>query len=202
MFTTHHARYAAALLGCALLLAGVSAEAQTAMRVRGTITAINGDVVSIKSRDGKDLTLVLNDKAAVATAKAITLADLKAGDYVGVTSTRNADGRLTAITVHTIAATVPEGHGPWDLVPGSEMTNARIAKMVKSTGAEELTVEYKDGSQTFIVPASTPIVTTVPADRSALKVGEYVFFGGIVGADGKLTTGRIQVSKDGVRPPQ
>jgi hypothetical protein len=202
MFTLRHARYASALLGCTLLLAGATAEAQTAMRVRGTITAINGDVVSIKSRDGKDLTLVLNDKTAVATAKAITLADLKPGEYVGIASVRNAEGKLVAREVHTIAPTVPEGHIPWDLEPGSEMTNARIAATVRATGSQLLTVEYKDGSQTIIVPDGAPIVTTIPADRSALKVGEYVFFGGIVGADGKLTTGRIQVSKDGIRPPQ
>jgi hypothetical protein len=202
MSTLRQIRYASALLGCALLLAGITAEAQTTMRVRGTITAISGDVVSIKSRDGKDLTLVLNEKTGVATAKAITLADLKPGEYVGIASLRNAEGKLVAREVHTIAPTVPEGHIPWDLEPGSEMTNARIAATVKATGSHLLTVEYKDGSQTIIVPDGAPIVTTIPADRSALKVGEYVFFGGIVGADGKLTTGRIQVSKDGIRPPQ
>ena len=172
------------------------------MRVRGTITAIDGNTVSIKSRDGKDLKLELTDKTVVATAKAITLADLKPGDTVGVTSTRNAEGRLTARAVHTIPATVAEGHGAWDLLPDSLMTNARIASAVKATGSHTLTVEYKDGSQTFIVPDGTPIVTTITADRSALKVGEYVFFGGTMGTNGKLSTGRIQVSKDGVRPPQ
>ncbi|MGH8616998.1 MAG: DUF5666 domain-containing protein [Burkholderiales bacterium] len=191
-----------ALLCAVLMLAAGAADAQTAMRVRGTITAIDGNVVSVKSRDGKELKLALTDKTAVATAKAITLADLKPGDTVGVTSMRNADGRLTARAVHTISATVPEGHGPWDLLPDSLMTNARLVSAVKATGSHTLTVEYKDGAQTFIVPDGTPIVTTIAADRSALKVGEYVFFGGTVGADGTLTTGRIQVSKDGTRPPQ
>ena len=52
------------------------------------------------------------------------------------------------------------------------------------------------------MPEGTPIVTAVPADRSALKPGEYVFLGAEQGADGKVTaSGRIQVSKDGVRPP-
>lgn len=190
------------LLCAAFALSSTAADAQTSMRVRGTITALDGNIVSVKSRDGKDLKLELNDKTVVATAKAITLSDLKPGDTVGVTSTRNADGKLTARAVHTIPATVPEGHGAWDLLPDSLMTNARIATAVKAVGSHELTVEYKGGSQTFIVPDGTPVVTTVTADRSALKVGEYVFFGGTVGADGKLTTARIQVSKDGVRPPQ
>ena len=190
---------------CAILVlisAAASAQAPTTMRVRGTITAIDGNIVSVKSRDGKDLKLELTDKTVVATAKAITLADLKPGDSVGETSMRNADGRLTARAVHTIPPTVAEGHGPWDLLPDSLMTNARLVTAVKAVGSHELTVEYKDGSQKFLVPDGTPIVTTITADRTALKVGEYVFFGGTVGADGKLTTGRIQVSKDGIRPPQ
>jgi hypothetical protein len=191
-----------ALLCAAFALTSATADAQTSMRVRGTITAIDGNLVSIKSRDGKDLQLELNDKTAVATAKAITLADLKPGDTVGVTSTRNAEGKLTARAVHTIPASVAEGHGAWDLLPDSLMTNARVATAVKAVGSHELTVEYKGGSQTFLVPDGTPVVTTITADRSALKVGEYVFFGGTVGADGKLSTARIQVSKDGVRPPQ
>jgi len=52
------------------------------------------------------------------------------------------------------------------------------------------------------VPDGTPVVTAVPADRSALKPGEYVFFAADQSGDGKLSaSGRIQVSKDGVRPP-
>jgi hypothetical protein len=66
----------------------------------------------------------------------------------------------------------------------------------------ELTLEYKDGAQKILVPAGTPIVTTVPADRSFLKAGEYLFAATEVAADGKMTALRIQVSKDGVRPPQ
>jgi hypothetical protein len=52
------------------------------------------------------------------------------------------------------------------------------------------------------VPEGTPIVTTVPADASFLKPGEYVFASARVDAEGKMTVLRIQVSKDGVKPPQ
>lgn len=75
--------------------------------------------------------------------------------------------------------------------------------MVQSAGGQDLVLEYKGGSQKILVPPGTPVVTTIPADRTALKPGEYVFLGANVAADGKLTmSGRIQVSKDGVKPPQ
>ena len=83
------------------------------------------------------------------------------------------------------------------------MTNARVSATVQATAGRELTLTWKDGSRKLLVPEGTPIVTAVNADRSFLKPGEYVFLIAQAGADGGLTAaGRIQVSKDGVRPPQ
>jgi hypothetical protein len=192
-----------ALVASVFALSAVPADAQQKpMRIRGTITAVDGNMLSVKSRDGRDLVIELGEKASVATAKAMTLADLKQGDYVGSTTTTRADGALVAVEVHTIPRTVREGHGPWDLLPGSMMTNANIESIVQSAGGQELTLVYKEGSQKILVPPDTPIVTTVSADRSFLKPGEYVWLNAEIGADGKLTfSGRIQVSRDGVKPP-
>ncbi|HEY7494341.1 MAG TPA: DUF5666 domain-containing protein [Candidatus Tectomicrobia bacterium] len=187
---------------CVLMLASAVAEAQTNVRVRGTITAFDGQVLTVKSRDGKELALQMTETTTVATARALTLADLKQGDYVGVTTMQRADGALVAVEVHTIPRTVPEGHGPWDLQPGAMMTNANVATVVQAAGGQELTLEYKDGAKKILVPEGTPIVTTVPADASFLKPGEYVFASARVDAEGKMTVLRIQVSKDGVKPPQ
>jgi hypothetical protein len=193
-----------ALLASVFALSAVPADAQQkTQRIRGTITDFDGTMLSVKSRDGRDLMIELGEKASVAAAKAITLADLKPGDYVGSATMKGADGALVALEVHTIPRAVREGHGPWDLEPGSMMTNANIESMVQSAGGHELTLVYKEGSQKILVPPGTPIVTTVSADRSFLKPGEYVWLNAEVGADGKLTfSGRIQVSRDGVKPPQ
>jgi len=196
------------ILHAGLLLVGLAtivsnADAQTMMRVRGTITGLDGNVLAVKSRDGKDLKVELTEKATVATARAVTLADLKAGTYVGVTTRKGSDGALVALEVHTLPPTAAEGYMAWDLEPGTMMTNANLTSVAQVTGGQELSVQYKDGAQKILVPPGTPIVTTVPADRSFLKAGEYVFFNASVGADGKLTTSaRVQVSRDGVRPPQ
>ena len=196
--------YVVTLLTIVFALAAPIADAQQkTQRIRGTITAFDGKVLSVKAREGVDLNIELTEKAAVAAAKAITLADLKQGDYVGATTMKRADGTLVALEVHTIPSTSRGGHVPWDLEPGSMMTNANIESMVQSAGGQELTLVYKEGSQKMLVPPGTPIVTQVAADRSFLKPGEYVWLNADVGADGKLTfSGRIQVSRDGVKPPQ
>jgi hypothetical protein len=78
-------RQCVALLA-SILLAVTAAQAQTSVRVRGMITAIDGNVLSVKSREGRDLQITLADNLAVSVAKAIRLEDIKPGDKLGVTS--------------------------------------------------------------------------------------------------------------------
>jgi hypothetical protein len=177
------------------------AQAQTNVRVRGTITAVSADALSVKSRDGRDLKLELPADAAVAVAKAISFDDIKLGDYVGATTSAAPDGTLVAVEVHYLAPTVQEGHTPWDLVPGSMMTNAKVGA-VQASAKRELTLQYKDGAKKIVVPPEAPIVRAVPGTRADLVVGEYVFIGAQAAPDGTLRAPRIQVSKDGVKPPQ
>lgn len=56
-------------LAVTLVLAS-AAEAQTNVRIRGTITAVEGNVLSVKSRDGRDLKIRLADDVAGRRPKA------------------------------------------------------------------------------------------------------------------------------------
>lgn len=185
------------------VLASAAAQAQVSVRVRGTITGLDGDVLSVRTREGKDVKLRLSEKTTVAAAKALKLEDIKPGDYVGATTQTRADGTLVAVEVHTLAPTVPQGYFPWDLQPGAMMTNGNVEGVVAASAVgQQLTLKYKEGSQTILVPPGTPVVTNTPADRSALQPGEYIFTSAAVGAEGTMTVQRIQVSRDGVKPPQ
>ncbi len=184
-----------------LALVATTADAQTPMRVRGTITAIDGNVLSVKSRDGKDLKVHVADDVGVTVTKAIKFEDIKQGDYVGSATTKRADGALVALEVHYVPPQVPSGHIPWDLEPGSMMTNGNVEAMVAATGTRELTLKYKDGMQKILVPEGVPLVRAVPGNRADLRPGEYIWTGAQVAPDGKITAARIQVSKDGVKPP-
>jgi hypothetical protein len=197
-------KIAALFLAGTFVLASMSASAQAPMRIRGTITGLNGNVLSVKSRDGKDLKIDLSDKTAVVAAKAITFADIKPGDFVGPASRKRADGSLEAISVQLFPAAlrgvIPESHGPWDLEPGSLMTNSTVAKIAQAPNGRELTLEYPGGTQKVFVPEGVPMFTTVPGDRSLLVPGAYIFTVARAAPDGTISTGRISVSKGGVRP--
>jgi hypothetical protein len=177
------------------------AIAQAPTRVRGTITALESDVLSVKSRDGKDVKIHLTSDAQVVTTKKASMADFKPGSYVGVTSVKGPDGRLVAKRVHALGSQVPAGHMAWDSIPESLMTNATMESSAQVSGGNELTLKYKDGEQKILVTPETEFFTFVPGGHADLKPGETIFTGAR-NEDGKLVAQRISVSKDGVKPPQ
>ena len=183
-----------------LLLASLTAQAQN-MRVRGTISSLDGDVLSVKTREGKDVKVQLAPDAQVATTKKVSADEFKPGSYVGVTSVKGPDGRLVAKRVHALGPQVPQMHGAWDGIPNSMMTNSNITGITKMGGGNELTLKNKDGEQKILVNAETEYYNFVPGTRADLKKGETIFTGARVDGD-KLLAQRITVSKDGVRPPQ
>lgn len=185
----------------ALILTSTAAVAQTNVRVRATVTAVEGDVLSVKTRDGRDLKVNLAPDASVVTAKAIKLEELPANAYVGVTAVKKGE-RLVALEVHTIPPTASSGVTPSDLEEGATMNNAILSGTAKASGGNEITLQFKDKATKIHVPDGTPVVTSVPADRSALKPGVYIYTNARREADGRIVAQRIQASKDGVRPPQ
>ena len=194
----------ALLLGM-LALMSAAAQGQNPARVRGTITAIDGNMLSVKSREGQDLKIELAGNATFAYMRKLSLADIREGTPLGTSAVTGADGKLLARELHVFAvgrAVPSEGHRPWDLEPGSTMTNAMVTAMVQVTNAREITLSYKDGSQQVVVPENVPIVMPVESDRSQLVAGEYALIFASAGTGGKLTATRVQFTKDGVRPPQ
>ena len=185
-----------------LAFACAAAWAQTNVRVRGTISALDGDVLKVKSRDGRDIQLHLLPDTQVVTAKKTTLAEMGPNAYVGVTSVKDSQGRLVAKEVHSIGPQVPQMHGPWDSTPNSFMTNANISASAQASGGNELTLKNKDGEHKILVTKDTEVVTFVPGSRADLKPGETIFSGARVESDGKFVAPRVAVSKDGVKPPQ
>ena len=193
--------------GIAMLLAASSVWAQQPQKVnvRGTIEAVDGAVLSTKSRDGTAMKVKLADNVSVRGVVKMALADVKVGSYVGVATMPQADGSLKALEVLIFPDAmrgVGEGHRPWDLQPTSQMTNANVEVMVAGKDGQELSLKYKDGEKKIIVPPDVPVVTFVPGDKSELKPGAKVV---IIGAtkleDGTVEAAGVNVGRDGIMPP-
>lgn len=188
-----------------LTLAGVAAEAQTtAVRVRGSVTGFDGHVLAVKTREGKDVGIMLAETVAVVGVAATSMAEIKPGSFIGAAAMQRKDGRLVALEVLVFPESARgsnEGHYPWDLQPESSMTNATVAASVDGNDGKELTLTYKGGQQRILVPHGIPIVTFAPADKSLLAPGAQVFVPTQLAADGSMSAARVLVGKDGIKPP-
>jgi hypothetical protein len=182
-----------------------SAQQPPTVRIRGTIEAVDGSLLSIKSRDGADMKVRVTDNVAVFGVAKTELSEIKQGSYIGVTAMPEPDGTQKAIAVHIFPENqrgAAEGFRPWDLRANSTMTNATVAETVKGTDGQQILVKYKDGEKKVVVPPDTPIVTFVAGDKSELKPGaKIIIFGAAKKDDGVLEANRVNVGRDGITPP-
>ena len=193
---------------CLLLLLCASALAQTpapTQRIRGDVVAIDGSNLRVKSRSGETLSVQLADNYVVTAVVKIDMTAIKTGAFVGTATMPQPDGTLTSLEVLVLPESMRgsnEGHYPWDLKPGSMMTNATIADVTHvGQGGRRMTLKYKDGEKSIVVPEDVPIVTFEPGDKSMLVPGAHILLTATKQPDGSLTATRVAVGKDGLVPP-
>jgi hypothetical protein len=195
----------ASLTVLAVLETAAWAQQPPAVRIRGTIEAVDGPLLSIKSREGTEMKVRLTDNVAVFGVANIAMSEIKPGSYIGVSAMPEPDGTQKALAVHIFTENqrgVAEGFRPWDLRPNSTMTNATVAETVKGTDGQNILVKYKDGEKKVVVPPGTPIVTFLVGDKSELKPGaKIIIFGAVKKDDGTLEANRVNVGRDGITPP-
>jgi hypothetical protein len=183
-------------------LAATAAWAQQTVRVSGTITAVDGPMLTVKARDGAEQKVRLKDNVGVFGVVKATLADIKPGAFIGVGAMPQPDGSQRAIRVTIFAETqrgTGEGHRPWDR-PNTTMTNATVDQMVKSVDGEALTVKYKGGEKKIVVPPDATILAYVVSDRTELKPGANIrIIRAVKQPDGTLEADRVNVGR-GVMP--
>jgi hypothetical protein len=191
------------------LAAAVSAHAQpkppARLAVRGTITQVTDNSLEVKQRNGKTATLALPANAVVRSVSNAKLSDIQPDSFVGTAAAPQPDGTLKALEVHVFAPSLRgsgEGFRPWEGADGKSgtMTNGTVGNLVNSNGAT-MTVKYKDGEKTVVVPPDVPVVYMEPGDRSLLKTGASVLIFPTKDAQGGLVAATITAGKNGAVPP-
>jgi hypothetical protein len=195
----------ASLAVAAVVVTAAWAQQPPTVRIRGTIEAVDGAMLSIKSREGTDMKVRVTDNVAVFGVAKTELSEIKVGSYIGVTAMPEPDGTQKAVAVHIFPENqrgAAEGFRPWDQRPGSTMTNATVAESVKGVDGQNILVKYKDGEKKVVVPPDTPIVSFVAGDKSELKPGaKIIIFSASKKEDGTLEAARVNVGRDGITPP-
>lgn len=201
-------RRALGAAGLALIITTASAVAQPTqtVRVRGEITKVDGNTLSVKLRNGENATVKLAEPPRIAAMVKSSLADIKEGSFIGVSAMPQPDGTQKAYAVHIFMdsqkGVVADRFSDWDSRPGSTMTNANVATTVAGNDGQNLLVKYKDGEKKVTIPPGTVIAKYEPGSAADLKVGAKVFVGAAAKqADGTLLAPNIAVGRD-IDPPQ
>jgi hypothetical protein len=172
------------------------------VRVRATITSIDGGVLTVKTREGAELKLKLADNAPVNEIVKASPADVKPGAYVAVTGMPQPDGSQKALALYIFSEAqrgVGEGHRPWDFEANSTMTNATVDSQVAAKDGQTITVKYKDGGQKVLLTPATEITTGARKSAADLKPGQKVtVFAAKKQPDGTLEAPNISFGDYGV----
>jgi len=179
------------------------AQATQTVRVRGSVVSLEGSMLTVKTRQGADVTIKLADNFRVASVVKASAADVKPGVFIGTASvTKEGGSRALEVLVFPEALRgTGEGDYAWDLTPDSMMTNGTVGSSVESVAGPVITVAYKGGERKITIGPDTPIVTLGPADKSDIKPGTPVFTTTQKQADGTYTAAAVTLGKNGVAPP-
>jgi hypothetical protein len=199
-------RIAVCVLAGAAAIAALAispAVAQT-QRLRGTIEKVDGNTLSVKTRDGAAATLTLTGNATIVGVVKASLAEIKEGSFIGSGAMPQPDGSQKALEVHIFAETqrgTGEGHRPWDGAPNSTMTNGTVGATVTGVDGGTITVKYKEGEKQIVVPPGVRIVRYEIGNAGDLKPGaSFSVIAATKKPDGSFEAARINVGRDGLVP--
>jgi pimeloyl-ACP methyl ester carboxylesterase len=173
------------------------------VHLRGAIESVDGDTLTVMTREGARVRTSLNDATRYAAVKPFDVAGIVPGAYVGAAGMPDANGvrALEVMVYREERRGTGEGHHAWDLAPGSTVTNATVASVAEKPGSRELQLAYGEQTMTVTVPDTAPVVTFAPAARPDLKPGAAVFVLATPAAHDQLNAAAVVVEKNGVKPP-
>ena len=194
----------AALIALSVCAAAL-AQTATVVRIRGNVESLEGNMLTVKARNGERMKVHLAEHAVVMGITKGSVSDVQTGKFVGTTTVGERDGALVALEIHIFPENMRgtgEGHRDWDLRPNSKMTNANVAEIKNMGDGRVMTVQYKGGEKQVLVTPRTSVVSYEPASRSDLKPGTGVFINNAERqADGTFTAPRVNVGLKGQIPP-
>ena len=176
----------------------------------GAVTAVSGSQLTISNQD-TPATFELSPQTVIMIAHKGTVADIKAGGFIGTTNVPSADGTGQSTEVHVFPPGVKMGEGdrpmgpPSSSAPASRMTNGTVSAAAPAdTGAStsrmtngsvgavstnasaglQMDVAYAGGHRQIVVPANTPVMVMSSGTTALLKPGTKVLVGAVPGPNG------------------
>ncbi|QCB40859.1 hypothetical protein E5673_00305 [Sphingomonas sp. PAMC26645] len=159
-------------------------------RVRGVITAIGTDALTVQTYDGKSATVPLDANTKFAWVVKSDLSTLKDGDFIG-TATTGPDDALRAVELVIFPEAMRgtgEGHYPWD-VPGA--VAAAGGGMSGSSAMTNGTVDGQSAMTNGTVDGQSAMTNGTVAQQSGMTNGT------VTGGAGKPGETKLSISYKG-----
>lgn len=223
-------RFALTILAGTLCCGTALAAASVEERVRGEIISVGPSSFVVRTAGGADVVITLDKNTHYLQASRSSLDRVQPGSWIGTAtkSVGSRQVALEIGIFPPELRGFGDGHGPWDrlpdwtasgttpsmmtngsvaavAVPGggvvqTSMTNGAVAASAPRGGAKQLTVAYKGGQLSVIVPPTAPIVAFHPGSAADLAKGVLVTVDD--SRDGATRSANIVVAgMGGVRPP-
>ncbi|MDP9097152.1 MAG: DUF5666 domain-containing protein [Pseudomonadota bacterium] len=182
-------------------MAGAAFAQPGPVRLRGTIQALDGDMLTIQTRDGDAQGITLAPGYTVSAIVPSTLDAVRPGAMIGIVGFGPPkQQRAAVVSIFPPGATVNAAQFPWDSQPDSVMTNAPVTAEVAASAGRMLTVTIAGEPIEVSVTPTTIVQASEPGTPSLLVPGAHVLVAATRAADGALSASRVNVGKDGFTP--
>ncbi len=177
--------------------------------VSGTLTQINGDILTLTTSQGSVTVKIISDNTTVQNVTAGTLADLHEGQYLIATGSQDANGNVTATSIMIR----PQGQGAPPPFGGATRTNPTTSPRSSGTrrGAggtltkidgNTLTLTTSQGTVTLLFIADNTTIQNFTAGTLAdLHEGQSLNVMGPQDAAGNVTATSIIIQPPGQGAP-
>lgn len=180
-----------------------AAQENPPVRLRGIVQEFKDPNLVIFERSGEVFTVTVPEETGIVEVIPSDITSVQPGVFIGTAAVPRADGKLVSLEVVVFpefARGSGEGHFPWDLKPDSSMTNATVAELARSSDGRTVTLRYKGGEKTVVIPDGVPVVTLRPGNRLMIVPGAKLFAVADHYED-RYIVRRLMVGRNGIEPP-
>jgi len=178
---------------CLLALFGGASRAQSpnAANVFSAVSQFSAASVTIKTDADAMETFALPPSVMVIQNRAVTLADIRANDFIASAAMRGADGKLHSTELRIFPEAmrgVGVGQRPMNDARNQTMTNATVSGTAIANGSNTLWVTFPGGESELVVDPGVPVTRMERIGVDAMTVGAQVRVQGTRGADGAVAS--------------
>lgn len=202
----------AACLALAMTVAtSLAGQAKPPAGVRGVIASRSGNKLVLRTPEGP-VNVIITPKTDAYTRVTASRSDFGPNSFVGITSIKGADGAEAATEIHIFPDAL-RGLGEGSYMMGTtgpggrpnRMTNGTVKELaavspnrmtngtVKQAANGKVTMTYKGGSRTIMIPDNVTVSKLTLMPTAKLSVGNSVFALGTKQKDGSWVADRVMV---------